>query len=105
MSYTQNFTRYGDFATLGTSGKQADVDELMEALAARDDLVTSRLVDFALGLVNTPEGVERMRHYLFNGDPRQRNYAALHFKRKGQIGILDEAVIRGKIDATQAYSK
>lgn len=97
--------RYQLFAALGRSGAVADVDALMQALCNHDDFATSRLVDFALGLIDTREGDGRIRHYLFHGAPVQRNYAALYFKRRGRTALLDEAVAQGKIDAVQAYSR
>jgi hypothetical protein len=100
-----NLARYDTFVALGTAGGPAGVDTLMTTLAAQDDFATTRLVDFALGLVDTPAGWRRIRHYLFNGSPIQRNYAALYFKRRGWIELLDEAVALGLIDALQAYSK
>jgi hypothetical protein len=105
MMINQSTDRYITFAALGRSGTIADVDVLMHALKSYDDFATSRLVDFALGLVETQEGAGRIRHYLFHGTPVQRNYAALYFKRRGRVGLLDEAVAQGKIDAVQAYSR
>ncbi len=100
---TQPINRYDHFAALGRAGAAHDVDALMHALLAHDDLATSRLVDFALGLVETREGDARLRYFLFHGAPVQRNYAALYFKRRGRLALLDEAVAQGKIDAVQAY--
>ncbi len=97
--------RYEHFRALGQSGGGEDVDTLMHALQAQEDFATSRLVDFALGLVEAETGVARLRHYLFHGAPIQRNYAALYFKRRGRVGLLDEAVAQGKIDEVQAYSR
>ena len=103
--YNHTLYRYNEFIARGNSGKKEDVDMLMLELVARDDLVTSRLVDFALSQVTTKEGRERIKHYLFNGSQIQSNYAALYFKRKGSIDLLDEAVSLGKIDREQAYAK
>lgn len=104
MTY-QTTNRYHHFRALGQSGTGADVDLLMHTLHHQSDFATSRLVDFALGLVETGEGTARLRHYLFNGTTVQRNYAALYFKRRGRLGLLDEAVAQGKIDAVQAYAQ
>lgn len=105
MRMTQTNGRYDIFAALGKSGKNEDVDTLMRALIEQDDFATSRLVDFALGLVDAPDGVARVRHYLFHGAPRQRNYAALYFKRRGHFALLEEAVTRGAVDWEQAFSR
>ena len=105
MSPNDTIARYHQFVALGNSAKPEDVDFLMNALTVQDDFATSRLVDFALSLVETHEGKQRLRHYLFHGVPRQRNYAALYFKRKGYTELLDEAVAQGKIDSVQAYAR
>ena len=96
--------RYDHFRALGLSGAAHDVDALMHALCAHDDLATSRLVDFAKEKKTTRDGAERLRHYLFHGAPIQRNYAALYFKRRGRTALLEEAVAQGKIDTVQAFS-
>jgi hypothetical protein len=88
---------------LGRSGAAADVDSLIGHLHEQVDFTTTRLVDFALGLVESDEGAGRIRHYLFHGAPIQRNYAALYFKRRDEFSLLDEAVAQGKIDEIQAY--
>ena len=97
--------RYDHFRALGLSGAAHAVDALMHALCAHDDLATSRLVDFAQGLVDTRDGAARLRHYLFHGAPIQRNYAALYLKRRGRVALLDEAVQQGKIDAVQGFAE
>jgi len=96
---------YDDFVTLGTSGTAEDVDTLMCVLAGDVDLKMIKLVDYALGLVDTWQGSRRIRYYLFHGNPQQRNYAALYFKRNGYTELLEDAVAEGKIDFEQAYSK
>ena len=100
----QPIDRYQTFAALGRSGAAADVDALMRHLHEHVDFTTTRLVDFALGLVDTADGAGRIRHYLFHGVQIQRNYAALYFKRRDEIKVLNEAVAQGKIDAVQAYA-
>jgi len=105
MMTNQSIGRYDHFAALGQSGKAHDVDALMQALIAHADFATSRLVDFALGLVDTREGAAQLRHYLFHGAPVQRNYAALYFKRRGRTALLEEAVRQGKIDGLQAFAE
>lgn len=105
MRTTQSNGRYDTFVALGRSGTGRDVDVLMQTLHAGDDVASSRLVDFALGLVETREGRERLRHYLFEGTLRQRNYAALYFKRRNVTYYLEEAHAAGKIDWHQAFSR
>lgn len=98
-------TRFEEFTAHGSSGTEKGVDLLMAALIEKDDLATLKLVDYALGLVNTRPGKARISYYLFNGATIQRNYAALYFKRRGYTDLLDEAVGLGKIDTLQAYAK
>lgn len=105
MRVIQPNGRYEYYVTLGTSGTAGDVDILMQALIATEDMATTRLVDYALGLVETREGRERLRHYLFEGNRQQRNYAALYFKRRHVTYYLEEAVAADKIDAVQAFSR
>ena len=100
-----NLTRLNQFIALGQSGKPADIDLLMHALTARDDLATCKLVDFALSHVRSREGVERLRYYLFHGLRLQRNYAALYFKRRGFVDTLGEAFTQGKIDWDQGFAE
>lgn len=99
----QPIGRFDHFRALGQSGAAHDVDTLMCQLHEQVDFTTTRLVDFALGLVDTEEGFGRIRHYLFFGGPIQRNYAALYFKRRQEMSLLHEAVTQGKIDEIQAY--
>jgi hypothetical protein len=98
-------SRYEMFVARGRSGNPADVDFLMSALVSDFNMGTTKLTDFALGLVPNGEGSHRVEHYLFNGTQTQRNFAALYFKRKGAIGVLRKAVEAKKIDAIQAFSK
>ncbi len=95
--------RYDQFRALGQSGAAHDIDTLMAHLHEQVDFTTTRLVDFALGLVDTDEGAGRIHHYLFHGALIQRNYAALYFKRRQEMALLHEAVAQGKIDEIQAY--
>ncbi len=97
--------RYDAFVALGMAGQPQDVDQLMQLLAEQDDLPTLKLADFALGLVNTPSGSARIRHYLLNGSQKQRNYAALYFKRRGNGYVLGGAFAKGVIDREQAYAE
>ena len=105
LSVNHDVGRYGAYVRLGAAGRKDSVDQLMAALAAQDDVATTKLVDFSVGLVNTPEGSERVRYYLLYGSARQRNYAALYFKRRGNQRVLAEAVARGIIDREQAYAE
>ena len=105
MNTKHTLHRYHTFKNLGISGKAEAVDQLMAALTRTGDLATSKMVDFALSLVDSRAGKARLRHYLFHGEPVQRNYAALYFKRRGINDLLEQAVASGLIDQQQAFSK
>ena len=105
MSKYQINGRFDQFVNIGATGTAAAVDFLMNALATQDDIATTRLVDYALSLVETAEGVDRLQHYLFNGSQRQRNYAALYFKRLDEYGLLKEALAQVKVDSLQVFNR
>jgi hypothetical protein len=105
LAYSNKIDRYDAFVAMARAGGVADVDTLMDNLESDRTSATCKLVDYTLGLVNTHEGKDRIRHYLFNGTQIQRNYAALYFKRRGAKDILREAVNQGCIDKLQAFSK
>jgi hypothetical protein len=90
---------------LARSGKTADINFIMENLELNRSFLICKLIDYALGLVSTEEGMNRIEHYLFNGSTIQRNYAALFFKRQGCTSIINRAVQEGCIDEIQAYSR
>lgn len=77
----------------------------MAELLSASDMAIVKLIDFALGLVSTREGVARMEWYLFEGEKIQRNYAAIYFRRAGADEVLHRALEAGKIDRVQAFSK
>lgn len=98
-------SRFDVFVGRGRSGTTEDVDFLMNALASDHAIGTSKLVDYALGLVSSTTARKRIRHYLFEGSQLQRNFAALYFKRSGEFELLREAVTAKKIDSVQAFSR
>lgn len=99
--------RFAAFIARGNAGNVSDVDYLMHRLEREPDLAVTKLADYALSLVRTPHGEERIKHYLFEGTQTQRNFAALYFKRTGGRGrhLLAEAYIQGKIDSVQAFAR
>lgn len=105
QEYSNKIDRYDAFVAMARNGGVSDVDTLMDNLESDRNSATCKLVDYTLGLVDTREGKDRIRHYLFNGTQIQRNYAALYFKRRGAKDILREAVNQGCIDRLQAFSK
>lgn len=97
-----------DLATLSqlaAGGSSADVDTLMQLLVTQTDLATGKLIDYALGLVESAPGAERIKFYLFNGQPVQRNFAALYFKRRGIERPLAQALALGLIDYQQGFAR
>ena len=97
-----NLTRLSQIAKSGTS---QDVDILMDMLDTADSIGGYKMLDYAIGQVESQEGRTQIRYYLFNGSQVQRNYASLYFKRLGFHDILLEAVQQGCIDAHQALSR
>ena len=94
-----------DLKRRAKSGRAADIDCLMSEIDMSQTLSRCKAIDFALGLVCSDEGRDRIRYFLFNGSQIQRNHAALYFKRRGNGQIITEAVRHGCIDDVQAYSK
>lgn len=105
MGNQDGLNRYHQFIAMGRAGRREDVNFLMDVLDSQDDIATSKLVDYALGLVANREGIQRLRFFLFNGIQVQRNIAALFFKRRGNESLLMQAVEEGKIDMVQAFAK
>lgn len=64
-------------------GAAEDVDYILGHLTPDMTLAATKFVDYALSLVESSVGVERVEHYLFNGTQMQRNYCSLFFNRRG----------------------
>lgn len=90
---------------LAASGTAQDVDTLMQLLVADSDLASGKLIDYALSLVESVPGSERIKFYLFHGQPVQRNFAALYFKRRGMERPLAQAYALGLIDYQQGFAR
>jgi hypothetical protein len=88
-----------------SSGKTEDVDYILNHLTSDVTLSVTRFVDYALGLVESDAGIERIEYYLFNGTQIQRNYCSLFFNRRGDWPIVKRAYERGLIDEIQAYAR
>lgn len=86
-------------------GTAPEVDRIMSNLDKNSSLAMTRKIDFALSLVSHPQGIERIRYYLFHGSQIQRNYAALYFNRAGDWPTVKEAYQLGLIDEIQAYAR
>lgn len=86
-------------------GTIEDVDHILGHLTPDVTLSVTRFVDYALSLVESKAGIERIEFYLFNGTQIQRNYCSLFFNRRGDWPVVKEAYERGLIDKIQAYAR
>ncbi|SMC82683.1 hypothetical protein [Papillibacter cinnamivorans] len=93
------------YISLAKEGTKTSIGEIMKHLNKSMTLAESKFIDFALGHVDTEEGVKIMEHYLFHGTQIQRNYCALYFGRRGEYLIIRRAYDEGLIDAKQAFSR
>lgn len=86
-------------------GRADDVDYVVYHLTKQASLAVTRFVDYALSLVENPDGIERLEYHLFNGTQIQRNYCSLYFNRLGDWEIVKKAYEFGLIDEVQAFSR
>ncbi len=93
------------YIDLAKEGTQASIGEIMKHLNKRISLAETKFIDFALGQVDTDEGVKTMEYYLFHGTQIQRNYCALYFGRRDEYLLIRKAYDAGLIDAKQAFSR
>lgn len=93
------------YLALAREGTKVAVDSIMADLTMEMSVAESKIIDFALGQVNTDEGFIVMERYLFGGTQVQRNYCALYFARRGEYLIVRSAYDMGKIDGIQAFSR
>jgi len=87
------------------SGNESDIDQIFLHLTSKSDFAMTRFVDFALSVVKSEAGKERIRFYLFHGTQIQRNYASLYFNRRGEWDCVKEAFDQGFIDEVQAFAR
>ncbi|MFZ7120671.1 MAG: hypothetical protein ACOWWH_06950 [Eubacteriaceae bacterium] len=93
------------YITLAVNGSANDIDIIMKDINREMTIENSKFIDFALGHVETDEGIDRISHYLFNGTQIQRNYCTLYFNRRNDWDIVSKAYKMGLIDVIQAYSR
>ena len=86
-------------------GKIEDIDFIMSFLNDETVFATTRYVDFALSMVTSVEGLERIKYFLFTGNQIQRNYASLYLNRIGEYKPVAEAYKKGLIDEIQAFAR
>lgn len=87
------------------SGTSADIDFLMQQLNSESSLPTTRAVDYAISLVITSDGINRLAYYLYHGSQIQRNYCSLFFNRRGDWQLVKAAYEQGLIDEAQAFAR
>lgn len=93
------------YIDLAKEGTEEAIGEIMEHLNGSMTLPESKFIDFALGHVDSGEGLRTMEHYLFHGSQIQRNYCTLYFARRGEYLLIRKAYDEGLIDARQAFSR
>ncbi len=71
--------KLGELIERAERGTAEDVDYIISHLTDASSLAMTRYVDYALSLMENPEGVLRLEYYLFNGTLIQRNYCCLFF--------------------------
>jgi hypothetical protein len=86
-------------------GRADDVDYVIYHLNGSSTIAITRFADYALSLVENPDGIDRIKYHLLNGTQMQRNYCSLFFNRKGDWDIVKNAFLAGKIDAIQAFAR
>ncbi len=99
----KNILQY--YIDLAKEGTKSSIGKIMTHLNKRMTLAESKFIDFALGQINTDEGVKIMAYYLFHGTQIQRNYCALYFGRRDEYLLIRKAYDAGLIDAKQAFSR
>lgn len=98
-------SKLGELIEKAESGGADDVDYIMSYLTKDSSLAITRYVDYALSLVENPNGIMRLEYYLFNGTPIQRNYSSLFFNRRLDYEIVKRAYKGGCIDEIQAFAR
>lgn len=93
------------YSKLAREGTKFSVDMIMNDLNEQMTIAESKIIDYALGLVDTADGIKVMEDYLFYGTQIQRNYCTLYFNRREDYQIVREAYDLGLIDAIQAFSR
>ena len=93
------------YVALAKEGTKDGVSAIMKKLNKNMTVGESKIIDFALGHVDTQEGIDAMKYFLFYGTQIQRNYCALYFGRKDEYILVRKAYEQGLIDARQAFSR
>ena len=103
---TNTFTgTLGNLIAKAKNGTPADIDYILQHLTCESSLAMTRYIDYAISLVEHPEGIDRLTYYLFNGTLIQRNYCSLYFNRRGDWQLVKNAYHKGLIDEIQAFAR
>jgi hypothetical protein len=86
-------------------GAPEDVDFILGLLTPNATIAVTKFADYALSLVESGPGVERLEFALFNGTQMQRNYCTLFFSRRGNWPLVKKAYDAGLIDEIQAFAR
>ena len=97
--------KLGELIKKAESGAAEDVDYIMSYLNDQSSLSMTRFVDYSLSLVENPDGIARLEHYLFKGTLIKRNYSSLFFNRRLDYDLVLRAFEEGKIDRIQAFAR
>lgn len=93
------------YVNLAEIGTKSSIDKIMNDLNRQMTLAESKFIDYALGKIESTEGMDTMTYYLFHGTQVQRNYCALYFGRQGEYLLIRKAFDKGLLDAKQAFSR
>ncbi len=100
-----NKSKLQRYIELAREGTKQSIKKIMLDLNENITLMESRFIDYALGHIESDEGVKAMEYYLFNGSQIQRNYCTLYFNRREDYPIVVQAWKEGLIDDIQAFSR
>lgn len=98
-------SKYETFTLLAKEGTKENIDFLMNQLNENSSFFMTRLIDFSLGQIETTDGIEHLKHYLFNGSRIQRNYAALTLNRIDEWKSVQKAYKAGLVDEIQTFAR
>lgn len=93
------------YTELAREGTRASIDEIMTHLNMGMSIAESKIIDYALGLVDSEDGMKVMEDYLFRGTQIQRNYCTLYFIRREEYRLVRQAYDLGLIDYLQAFTR
>ncbi len=78
-------------------GSRSDIDAVVGLLTKTVELTVRKNVDFHLGSVTNPAGLERLEYYLFHGSQIQRNYVTLFFARRDEWPLIHREGVKKSV--------